>query len=138
MPKYVLESFYANGSRKSGNDGSTFGEYANDRNAMRFMEPHTDRMFGHGGVVEIILYRYTEIYDRASFKPVRTWQKPVGSIDLETYRIYLMEMQSAGDRSIGDPEAGHYKADELVIQFLMDAGFRDLALAYKRVHKWYA
>lgn len=54
-------------------------------------------------------------------------------------RDYIKEMNEIANFSeYGDIEIEHMNADELLIDFLSENGFNELAEAYAKVHKWYA
>ena len=38
----------------------------------------------------------------------------------------------------GDPEAGHSKADDVLVKFLRSLGYNRLADAWDAIEKWYA
>ena len=41
-------------------------------------------------------------------------------------------------QSNSDVETAHEEADDIIVEFLVDAGYRKVADAYDKVHKWYS
>lgn len=41
-------------------------------------------------------------------------------------------------QSSPDIETAHEEADEIIAEFLVDAGYKEVAEAYDRVQKWYS
>lgn len=41
-------------------------------------------------------------------------------------------------KEMGDPEAAHSKADDVLCNLLKELGFNDVVTEYAKVEKWYA
>jgi len=37
-----------------------------------------------------------------------------------------------------DIETAHEEADDIIVEFLIEAGYKEVADAYDKVHKWYS
>ena len=37
-----------------------------------------------------------------------------------------------------DVETAHEEADDIIVEFLIEAGYKEVADAYDKVHKWYS
>jgi len=57
-----------------------------------------------------------------------------------TYKEIVDEMKALGPPPIGDEEAVHVKADELLLEYLRGVGAKDLVEAYEAISGefWYA
>ncbi|MCM1440206.1 MAG: hypothetical protein NC131_13535 [Roseburia sp.] len=49
-----------------------------------------------------------------------------------------MRMKQCIEQSRNDTEEGHINADDLIVEFLTDNGFGELASLYIEVGKWYS
>lgn len=41
-------------------------------------------------------------------------------------------------QSNSDIETAHEEADDIIVEFLIEAGYKEVANAYDKVHKWYS
>ena len=51
---------------------------------------------------------------------------------------YVETMKGIAEFSHRDPELGHIRADELLVEFLRAKGYKDLANVFEEVSKWYS
>ena len=73
--KYITFAYRPDNTELLGSN-SCFGDYANDRNAIRYLSNYAVNKLNdtlHGKIAEIRLYRYTNFYDDSTFKLVHTW-----------------------------------------------------------------
>jgi hypothetical protein len=75
--KYFMRGYYDDGQEILSSGHCAFGEYANDRNAVRFMQHKAKNILNARDkkVSFVRLSRYTNFYDDATFTAVYTWNK---------------------------------------------------------------
>jgi len=75
--KYIASGYDENGKEILGTDKHSFGEYASDNNAIRYMANSAKRMLryqeGFTNAYSVKLFRYTNFYDDNTFKLVYVW-----------------------------------------------------------------
>lgn len=54
----------------------------------------------------------------------------------ERYKEFLAEMDKCAESD--DYETAHYEADEILIKFLLECGYDELADKFDSVGKWYS
>lgn len=79
--RYITFSYHQDGSQLLGTN-SCRGDYASDKNAVRYMNNYAQNALSstiNGEITRVRLYRYTNIYDDSTFKLIHTWGKDQGN-----------------------------------------------------------